>query len=215
MALVSLASTQPAAAAGLTLSCEAAAQVAEAETGLPTGLLAAIGQVEAGRRVTVGGPALIWPWTVNASGRGSFLSDAMGAVSFVNALLGQGVHSIDVGCFQVNLGFHPNAFASVVEAFDPVANARYAARFLIALHRDTGDWGDAIARYHSATQELGVPYRTLVFAAWSGADPTTMRVSMPATGDPVVVRMSSEARGVHVYYGAIPMPSVSVLSKTR
>ena len=150
-------------------SCESAAQMAEAEAGLPSGLLAAIGKVEAGRRLVPGMGTQIWPWTVNARGRGNFLADPTEAISYVTSLIAQNVQSIDVGCFQVNLGYHPEAFRSLSEAFDPVANARYAARFLTALHHDSGDWGNAIARYHSATPEIGIPYRTLVFAAWSGA----------------------------------------------
>jgi hypothetical protein len=193
--------SRPALSAILPMGCEAAAAVAEQEAGLPTGLLAAIGQVEAGRR---GAPDIqIWPWTVNARGQGSFLATIGDAVAYTGSLLAQGVRSIDVGCFQVNLGWHPGAFGSLAEAFDPLANARYAARFLAGLRRDAGDWGAAIARYHSATEQFGVPYRSLVFAAWS-REP--FRPSRPiSAGDPVVIRMP-QASQVHVFYGAISMP---------
>jgi hypothetical protein len=81
-------------------------------------------------------------------------------------LLQQGVGSIDVGCFQVNLAYHPDAFDTLESAFEPQANARAAARFLSALRGRTGTWDAAIAAYHSATPERGTPYRQRVMAAW-------------------------------------------------
>ena len=41
------------------------------------------------------------------------------AVAAVQALQARGVRSIDVGCLQVNLMYHPIAFASLDDAFDP------------------------------------------------------------------------------------------------
>ena len=64
---------------------------------------------------------------------------------------------------QVNLLHHPAAFASLDEAFDPAANARYAARFLSALFRQTGDWSLATANYHSANADRGEDYQRRVF----------------------------------------------------
>jgi hypothetical protein len=78
------------------------------------------------------------------------------------------VRLIDVGCLQVNLHYHPQAFASLEEAFDPPANARYAAQFLTRLHQGTRNWEQAAARYHSSTPELGDAYRLKVLAAWPG-----------------------------------------------
>ena len=41
---------------------------------------------------------------------------------------------IDVGCFQVDLFYHPYAFTSLEEAFDPDANARAADSDPCATH---------------------------------------------------------------------------------
>jgi hypothetical protein len=76
------------------------------------------------------------------------------------------VTSIDVGCMQVNLMYHPSAFASLEQAFDPSSNALYAARFLNRLFAQTNDWEQAAAMYHSATPELGEDYRQRVLAFW-------------------------------------------------
>jgi hypothetical protein len=145
-------------------ACQVAAQVAERAQALPPGLLPAIGQVESGRRDPVTGRVAAWPWTINAAGMGRLFDRREDAIIETQALQARGVTSVDVGCFQVNLFYHPTAFASLEEAFDPQANAAYAARFLSALHTRTGSWDSAVAAYHSATPERGGPYRDRVIA---------------------------------------------------
>jgi hypothetical protein len=92
------------------------------------------------------------------------------AITAVQAFQASGIRSIDVGCAQVNLLHHPGAFSSLAAAFDPQANADYAARFLRALHASTGNWPLAAAAYHSQTPELGRVYARKVMAAWPDAD---------------------------------------------
>ncbi|NOG72877.1 lytic transglycosylase domain-containing protein [Roseicella sp. DB1501] len=151
------------------LACGSAVAQAEGEAGLPPGLLQAIARTESGRRDPTSGRIEPWPWTLNAAGMGLHAPSRAAALATVAALRAQGIRSIDVGCLQVNLLHHPAAFGSLEEAFDPLANARYAARFLRELHqRAGGDWGEAIARYHSATPERGAAYRLRVLASLEG-----------------------------------------------
>ncbi|MCO6417027.1 transglycosylase SLT domain-containing protein [Siccirubricoccus sp. KC 17139] len=145
--------------------CRAAIATVEREASLPPRLLAAIGRVESGRRDPGSGAFHPWPWTINAEGRGSFFPDKAAAIAAVRQLQAQGVRSIDVGCLQINLRHHPNAFASLEEAFDPLANARYAARFLNELQATRGDWMVTASHYHSQTPEFASAYRTRVTAA--------------------------------------------------
>ncbi len=147
--------------------CEAAAAAEEQAAGLPTDLLAAVGRVESGRRGADGRVAP-WPWSVNAAGEGRYLASAAEAVALVQSLQARGIRSIDVGCFQVNLLYHPDAFATLAEAFDPAANALAAGRFLRTLHDAAGDWDAAVGRYHSADPVLGLPYMRQVLASWRG-----------------------------------------------
>jgi hypothetical protein len=147
--------------------CRAAIAQAEREAGIPAHLLAAIGRVESGRRDPETGALHPWPWAINAEGRGQYLPTRAAAIAEVQALQARGVRSIDVGCMQVNLRHHPNAFASLEEAFDPLANARYAARFLGELHGVRRDWTWAAGAYHSQTPEFFEPYRARVLAAWA------------------------------------------------
>ena len=103
---------------------------------------------------------------MNAEGQGFFYDTKAEAVAAVRGMQARGVRSIDVGCMQVNLMHHPDAFASLDVAFDPQANAAYAARFLKELYAQTGDWTKAAALYHSATPDLGADYQRKVLAVW-------------------------------------------------
>lgn len=147
------------------LLCRQAIQQAEIGSGLPPHMLAGIARVESGRPDPATGRVHPWPWTVNAEGQGRFFNSKSEAITFVQQLRARGVQSMDVGCLQVNLMNHPDAFASLDEAFDPVANARYAVKFLTRLRDKTGSWETASAWYHSATPELGNPYREKVQTA--------------------------------------------------
>jgi len=148
------------------LLCRSAIQAAEREARLPAHLLTAIARVESGRRDPETGAFHPWPWTINAEGRGQFFPTKAAAVAAVQQLWAQGVRSIDVGCMQINLRHHPNAFANLELAFDPLTNARYAARFLTELNSSRNDWTRAASAYHSATPEFADPYRERVMAAW-------------------------------------------------
>jgi Transglycosylase SLT domain len=148
------------------LLCRLAIGSVEQSTGIPDHLLAAIGQVETGRRDPETGNWHPWPWTINAEGRGYFYETKAQAIAAVRTLQARGVQSIDVGCMQVNLRHHPNAFATLEQAFEPQANVVYAARFLTQLFGQSGSWAKAAALYHSATPELGAEYQRRVLAVW-------------------------------------------------
>ena len=150
------------------VDCRSAAQAFEQSAKLPPGLLLAIGQVESGRWDPIAGRTDPWPWATNNAGEGHYFNSVQEAIAWTAAQLASGIRSIDVGCFQVNLFYHPDAFASLAEAFDPTANARYAAAFLNRLHDQSGSWASAIALYHSADPSEGERYSSRVMAAWHG-----------------------------------------------
>lgn len=177
-------------------ACRAAAQAAERAAGIPARLLSAIARVESGRRDPVSGRMTPWPWTINVEGQGFFFNTRDEAIAAVRRHQAVGARSIDVGCMQINLMHHPDAFANLEQAFDPVANATYAARFLTELQARTGDWQRAAAFYHSQTPARADEYQRRVMAAW----PEELRLgpagSPPASGTPWL-------RGVP---GAMPPP---------
>ena len=149
--------------------CGPAIGAAERAQGTAPGLLGAIGLVESGRTEPRTGRRSPWPWTVTSQGVGTFYPGKAEAIGAVEALRARGVASIDVGCMQVNLMHHPRAFRDLEEAFDPGANAAYAARFLAGLHRRLGGWQAAAEGYHSMTPEIGARYGRLIAAVWGGA----------------------------------------------
>jgi hypothetical protein len=138
----------------------------ERQYGIPTHLLSAISSTESGRYHKGLNIKVPWPWTINAEGKGYFFSSKQEAIASVNKLRAQGVKSIDVGCMQVNLMHHPQAFASLDEAFDPEHNVAYAASFLRSLYQETNSWKEAAADYHSRTQSRGTEYAGHVYNSW-------------------------------------------------
>jgi hypothetical protein len=146
--------------------CRTAITAAEQGQAIPVHLMQAIGRVESGRRDAATGTQNPWPWTINAEGQGQFFDSKADALAAVRALQAKGVRSIDVGCMQVNLMHHPDAFPTPEQAFDVSVNAAYAARFLRQLFGQTGDWTKAVGLYHSATPELSEPYAKKVMAIW-------------------------------------------------
>lgn len=149
--------------------CRQEARRIEQAHGLPPLLLEAIAQVESGRWNRDAGTTAGWPWTVTAGGPGQFLPSRQAAIAAVRALQAQGRRNIDVGCMQINLHYHPEAFESLEAAFEPAANLGYAAAFLSELRARYGSWTAAIGRYHSATPRFSGPYRLKVFRAWRAA----------------------------------------------
>ncbi len=149
--------------------CSTAISAAEQRHGLPAGLLGAIAKVESGRPITGMGDVRAWPWTIDADGQGQFLDSRAAAVAWVQQALTRGVHFVDVGCMQVDLQMHPDAFRSLDDAFDPDRNADYAARYLRSLYAEAGnDWDVAVGLYHSHTPDLAAAYRNRVAQVGAG-----------------------------------------------
>ena len=174
----------------LPASCTRAAAKAGMAAGLPKNLLLAIGMVESGWTNPATGQRAPWPYSVNIDGKGYRFPDAQAAIDFVRLARASGARAIDVGCFQIDLQDHPDAFATLDQAFDPNANAAYAAGFLNRLHAKLGTWNAAIAGYHSQTPSLGLPYARLVLASWHGGPSFPVSVPVPRA-DPYVIRVAS------------------------
>jgi hypothetical protein len=177
-------------------ACRDQAAIAEQAAGIPKGLLLAIGKRESG--VADGGSILPWPWAVNQDGAGRYLDSQAAAVAFVREVRAHGARSIDVGCFQISLLYHPEAFGSLDQAFDPALNAAYAARFLASLRASTGSWDAAVAAYHSADAVRGVTYRQEVMATWHGRPDLLLTGFRGADASPAGLLVM----GVHVWIPA-------------
>lgn len=136
--------------------CDSPIRQAAAAFGVPEMLALAIGQVESGGH----------PWAVNAALTGRRFNSPAEAKAYVAEERRQGVGTIDVGCLQVSLYWHPGAFETLDEAFDPARNAAEGLKRLAALRRSTGSWTDAVARYHGGPPEEQAEYVCRVLSAY-------------------------------------------------
>jgi len=139
----------------------------ERQHGIPVHLLAAIASTESGRYHRELGISLPWPWTINVEGKGYYFDSKQEAVAAVKSFQARGIKSIDVGCMQVNLKHHPDAFADIEQALDPAYNVAYGAKFLRNNFTEGGSWRKAAAYYHSHTAIFGEQYASRVFSSWS------------------------------------------------
>ncbi|HMA51165.1 MAG TPA: murein transglycosylase [Magnetospirillaceae bacterium] len=164
-----LGAAKPALALEDALACGQETARQEKLQAIPDRLLHAISLVESGRWDDEHRATLAWPWTVMAEGEGRFLPSKEAAIAEVRKLQARGVRNIDVGCMQVNLLAHPDAFASLEEAFEPRTNVAYAGRFLTDLYAQDGNWGQAGAHYHSQTPSEAMPYKAKLLSVWDKA----------------------------------------------
>jgi hypothetical protein len=177
--------------------CERAIAAAAQRHGVDEALMLAISRVESG----------LTPWIINAEGVGQRFASKADAVARVAELQASGVSSIDIGCMQVNLHWHPDAFPSLEHAFDPHTNADYAARYLRRLRVETGSWTMAAVRYHSAAPERQEIYGCAVQAEFDrlrrvaarpcvyrpGGRQPDNRVTRPARAEPATATTAAPA----------------------
>lgn len=147
--------------------CLAEAAAAERDARVPPGLVRAIALAESGRWDSAARRSYAWPWTVTSADQSWYLSSKAEAIAKVRELQRQGRRNIDVGCMQINLYWHPDAFGSLEEAFDPRRNVAYGVEFLKSLRAELRSWGRAVARYHTADEARGDAYRERVTTLWT------------------------------------------------
>ena len=190
-ALLAAAGASPAKADDSDLCLDAIAKQ-EAQYGMPAGLLKAIARVESSGS-PYGDISKPWPWTLNVGGAGHYYPNKEAALEALTAYKAESDVNIDVGCMQISLRHHPNAFPDLATALDPASNVAYGALFLAALHDKSGDWMIASGNYHSSTPGFGDTYRGLVQVAMTGGRLSprlvhTVRTTMP--DGPAIISIS-------------------------
>lgn len=148
--------------------CTDHAAMQEQANRIPSGLVQAVALAESGRWLKEDRKTKPWPWTVTSGKDSFYLPTKSAAIAKVRELKARGRTNIDVGCMQINLHYHPKAFASLDEAFDPDTNIAYGTKFLKELRMQTRSWGKATAFYHSQNRARGNAYRTKVYKFWRG-----------------------------------------------
>lgn len=137
----------------------------EENNNIPRHLLEAIAIGESSKNFKVDEPP--FPLAVSVNGKSRYFVSKEEAVKAVRELIESGVKNIDVGCMQINLSHHPKAFNSLEEAFDPVCNISYAAKFLKDLRMRSSSWVEAMSRYHSWRSVEGEKYKQKIFNIWN------------------------------------------------
>ena len=146
--------------------CEYEIMKAEKKYSIPRKLLMAISTVESGRSTNGSKRRRPYPWTICANGKGYFLSTKNAAIATVKKLMARGIRNIDVGCMQVNLLHHSNAFKTLEEAFTPKYNVEYASKFFMHLKNVHKSWTNAVGYYHSRVAKHYKPYCSMVYKEW-------------------------------------------------
>lgn len=149
--------------------CSVAARRYEDKFQIKKHLLNTITNVETGKWDEVSKKKTAWPWTINAQGKGYFFDSKREAIAAVKRLQAEGIRSIDVGCMQINLVYHPDAFKNLEEAFNPYKNVEYGAKFVKKLYVQKGrDWNKAAAAYHSSLPEKANIYAQKLSEVYRG-----------------------------------------------
>ncbi len=157
--------------------CTVAAQQFENKYQIKKHLLTTITNVESGRWNQKKQRNIAWPWTINAQGKGRFFATKQQAIAEVRRLQAQGVKSIDVGCMQINLAYHPDAFENLEEAFNPYKNVEYGAKFLTKLYKQKGnDWNKAATAYHSNLPQKAKKYAHKLSKVYKGIVQASLEV---------------------------------------
>ncbi len=131
-------------------------QTTERQYGIPSGLLAAIAQVESGMNAHA----------INVSGKSSVASGIYEASDLIANARDKGISNIDVGVMQINYRWHANGFANTQEMLNPKRNIEYAAKLLKSLKAKHGTWYEAVKYYHSAKPEHHKKYSRKVVMQW-------------------------------------------------
>ncbi|MGZ8408348.1 MAG: transglycosylase SLT domain-containing protein [Hyphomicrobium sp.] len=173
--------------------CAAAIAAEERRSGLPRHLLTAISLAESGRWDASRKATVAWPWTIMAEGKGQYFPSKQEALAAARAIRARGVRNMDVGCMQINMMYHGDAFADIEEALDPRANVAYAARFLQELYAQMGSWHEAAGRYHSATPQYNQPYKERIARLWDEQRKGGSSIAL-ASRDPAAAAPAEVAR---------------------
>lgn len=123
------------------------AAAAEAN-GVPAEVLYAIALTESGRTIAPG-RLRPWPWTLNVRGRPERFVTRAEAHAALIRYLEKGITLIDVGLMQVNWHHHQHRLGTPWAALEPYHNIRVGSRILLEEYRRTGNWREAIGRYHA------------------------------------------------------------------
>ena len=107
---------------------------------------------------------LPWPWTLNVAGQPRRFDSYEASVRGLRTAVASGQPSVDCGLLQVNWRYHHERLGNYWAALDPYPNIGVGASLLRDHFLRTGNWREAVGRYHSeANQTQANAYSRDVF----------------------------------------------------
>jgi len=120
------------------------------EYNIPPQILYAIAFTESGYQYqSIYNP---WPWTLNVEGKAYRFNDKHSMLITLHQVINNN-RSVDIGIMQINWRWHKHRFKSVPPSIDPYINLKTGAEILVEQYKATGDWWQAVGRYHAPAQD--------------------------------------------------------------
>jgi len=149
------------------------------------------------------------PYAVNFEGKSFIFDNRSDALKFVKGKLAMGKKSIDVGCMQINLKYHPTAFEHLEDAFVADKNVAYGAKYLKKLYMQEHNYGKAIALYHASEKQYQKNYLCRIKAVLSGTtcekDTTPTQQVKTASTQQKLIQPEKQAMLLDTPYGKLPV----------
>jgi len=114
--------------------------------GVPLPILYAMSQAESGQLRN--GRFAPWPWTLNIAGEAKRYANRQAMFEGLMVALRAGELRIDVGPMQINWYWQFQVLGSPWRITDPAVNIKIGAQILKSHYRQSGDWWEAVGRYH-------------------------------------------------------------------
>lgn len=106
-----------------------------------------------------------WPWTLHTPEEGGLYFDSFeAAAKKLRELIAAGRTNIDIGLMQLSFAWQGYRVVDPVQLLKPEINIEVAAAILREHLDQFGELRLAIARYHSARLDRGIPYAASVLA---------------------------------------------------
>lgn len=166
----SYASTGKITETSISRECNKYFKILEYKYHMPKNLMKAIAYTESGKWSRHFRKNIVWPWTINSHGKGYYFKTKQEAIDKVKELKKMGRKSIDVGCMQINLKYHPDAFKNLDEALSPKHNIGYSAQFIANKYKRYNSWETAIRHYHNRKRKYSNRYLRRVLKIWDKAN---------------------------------------------
>ena len=138
---------------------------------VPADILYAVALAESGRSYK--GEFLPWPWALNIDGQSLYCQSQREATMLATAAINRR-QLVDLGLTQVSWRWHRQRFTRIDDALVPMLNLKAGAAILREQYEVSGDWWQAVGRYHDPGQDdkslsSAEQYRRRVKRLWQGA----------------------------------------------